>query len=56
MRRVKARLKEARAEIPRDPHRRPKPLLALYQGKGFKIARAGAPSPLSTLSGRQINS
>jgi hypothetical protein len=37
-------------------HRHPKLLLSLYQCKGLKIARAGAPSPLSTLSGRQTNS
>jgi len=33
----------------------PKTLLTLYQRKGLDIARAGAPSPLSTLSGRQTN-
>ncbi len=37
-------------------HRPPRILLTLYQCKGLKIARAGAPSPLSTLSGRQTNS
>ena len=34
----------------------PKTLLTLYQCKGLNIARAGAPSPLSTLSGRQTSS
>jgi len=34
----------------------PKTLLTLYQRKGLNIARAGAPSPLATLSGRQTNS
>jgi hypothetical protein len=56
MRRVKSRLKGRLDPLRRDPHRRPKPLLALYEGKGLRIARAGAPSPLSTLSGRQISS
>lgn len=34
----------------------PKTLLTLYQRKGFNIARAGAPSPLATLSGKQSSS
>jgi len=39
-----------------DASRRPRLLLALYEGKGLSIARAGAPSPLATLSGRQTSS
>ena len=39
-----------------DTGRRPRLLLALYEGKGLSIARAGAPSPLATLSGRQTSS
>jgi hypothetical protein len=33
----------------------PKTLLNLYQRKGLEIARAGAPSPLATMGGRQAN-
>jgi hypothetical protein len=33
----------------------PKTLLNLYQRKGFEVARAGAPSPLSTMGGRQAS-
>ena len=33
--------------------RRPRLLMALYEAKGLSIARAGAPSPLAILSGRQ---
>lgn len=33
--------------------RAPKTLLALYQRKGFKVARTGSPSPLATMGGRQ---
>jgi hypothetical protein len=36
--------------------RTPKTLLALYQCKGLSIARAGAPSPLATLSGKHNSS
>jgi hypothetical protein len=36
--------------------RSPKTLLTLYQRKGLDIARAGAPSPLATSSGRQAGS
>lgn len=36
--------------------RPPKILLALYRRSGLNIARAGAPSPLSNLRGRQISS
>lgn len=57
MMRAKARPRESRTAMYRNlPHRRPRLLLALYESKGLKIARAGAPSPLSTLSGRQNNS
>lgn len=33
----------------------PKTLLNLYQRKGFEVARAGAPSPLSTMWRRQAS-
>lgn len=42
----------APAVLPRVP----KPLIALLQRRGESIARAGAPSPFSTLSGRQKSS